>query len=82
MKTIAITMLAAVVFAAPLPAVADGKPSDSRAKPSSFVPQPRTNRHVYGTPIQPAILGHAKAHHKPAPKKPPVRPSGKAKKSS
>jgi hypothetical protein len=78
MKTIAIALFAAITVAGPALAVTDGKPGDSRTKPSSFVPHTRTNRHIYGTPIQPPIVGHAKSHHKPAPKKPPVHPNGKA----
>jgi hypothetical protein len=39
-------------------------------KPNSYVPHPHTNHHVYGTPIQPAIIGRAKTpHHQHAPKK-------------
>jgi len=50
--------------------VAGAKPTDSGAKPNSYVPHPHTNHHVYGAPIQPAIVGHAKtSHHKHAPKK-------------
>ena len=82
MKTIAITVLAAVALAGPALAVSDGKPGDARTKPSSFVPHPRSNRHVYGTPIQPPIVGRAKSHRKPAPQKPSSRPKDKAKKSS
>jgi hypothetical protein len=47
-----------------------GDKSDSTPKPSSFVPHPHTNTHVYGAPIQPAIVGHSKvSHHKQTPKK-------------
>jgi hypothetical protein len=81
MKKIVIAMLAAITFAGPALAATDGKPGDSRTKPSSFVPHPRTNRHIYGTPIQQPIVGHAKPHHKPAPKKPPVHPIENAAKS-
>ena len=60
--------------------VAGDKSTDSRAKPSSFVPHPHTNTHVYGTPIHPAIVGHSKvSHHKQTPKK---RPSGAANRQS
>jgi hypothetical protein len=75
MKTVVFAMLAAITIAGPAPAFADGKPVDARTKPSSFVPHPRTNRHVYGTPIQPPVVGHAK-HHKPAPQKRPIHPIG------
>jgi hypothetical protein len=37
-------------------------------KPTSYVPHPHSS-HVYGAPIQPAILGHAK-------KKRPSSPQG------
>lgn len=50
--------------------VAGDKPTDTRAKPSSFVPHPHTNTHVYGAPIHPAIVGHSNvSHHKQTPKK-------------
>ena len=62
MTKFAITVLAAV-FVQPALSVAGDKPS-------SFVPHPHTNHHVYGAPIEPALVGHAKtSHHKPAPKK-------------
>jgi hypothetical protein len=60
--------------------VAGDKSTDSRAKPSSFVPHPHTNTHVYGAPIHPAIVGHSKvSHHKLTPKK---RSSGAANRQS
>jgi len=70
MTTIAITMLAAIALAGPSLSVADGKPPDSGSKPSSYTPQPHTNRHIYGAPIQPAIVGHANtSRHKHAKRK-------------
>jgi hypothetical protein len=70
MTRLAITVLAAVTLMQPALSVAGDKPTDSRAKPTSFVPHPHTNTHVYGAPIQPAIVGHAKtSHHKQTPKK-------------
>jgi hypothetical protein len=70
MTKFAITMLAAVTLVQPALSVAGDKPTDSRAQPNSFVPHPHTNTHVYGSPIQPAIMGHSKAsHHKHTPKK-------------
>jgi len=70
MSKIAIALLAAVTLVQPALSVADGKPTDSCAKPSSFIPHPHTTRHVYGAPIQPAIARHPKAsHHRQAPKK-------------
>jgi len=54
-----------------LAAAALTQPASSVAadKPTSYVPHPHSNHHVYGTPIQPAILGHAK-------KKRPSNPQG------
>ena len=70
MTRLATTVLAAVTLMQPALSVAGGRPTDSPAKPNSFVPHAHTNTHVYGTPIQPAIVGHAKAaHHKKTPKK-------------
>jgi hypothetical protein len=81
MKTIAIIVLAAITVAGTALAATDGKTGDTRTKPSSFVPHPRSNRHVYGTPIQAPIVGRAKAHHKSTPQKPAVHPKDKASKS-
>jgi hypothetical protein len=70
MTRFATTVFAAVILMQPVLSVAGYTPTDSRAKPTSFVPHPHTNTHVYGTPIQPAIVGHAKtSHHKQTPKK-------------
>jgi hypothetical protein len=67
MTQFTLAALAAIMLAQPLLAAGD-KPADS-AKPSSFVPHPHTNHHVYGAPIEPAIVGHRSAHHQSAPKK-------------
>jgi hypothetical protein len=72
MKQFAITVLAAVLIQPALSATA--KSTDSRPKPSSFVPHPHTNSHVYGAPIQPAIVGHSKTSHHKHPKKPSATP--------
>jgi hypothetical protein len=70
MTKLVITMLAAVALVQPVLSVAGVKPTDSGAKPSSFVPHPHKSHHVYGAPIQPAVVGHGKtSHHKHAPKK-------------
>jgi len=70
MAKFAIAVLAAVTLAQSAPSVAGNNPTDSRAKPSSFVPHAHTTHHVYGAPMQPAIVGHAKtSHHKRVPKK-------------
>ena len=69
MKTIAIAVLAAVAFAAPALLVGGDKPTDCGIKPNSYVPR-HSKHHVYGTPIQAPIVGHAKiSHRKHAPKK-------------
>jgi len=63
MRKFAITVLAAVALVQPALSVAG-------EKPISYAPRPHTNQHVYGEPIEPAIVGHAKtSHYKPAPKK-------------
>jgi hypothetical protein len=70
MTKFATTLFVAVTLVQPVLSVAGDQPGDSRAKQSSFVPHPHTNHHVYGAPIQPAIVGHAKtSHHRPASKK-------------
>jgi hypothetical protein len=61
MTKFAVIVLAAVT-GIPALSVAGDKPIDSGAKPASFVPHPHTSHHVYGAPIEPAILGHAKTH--------------------
>lgn len=70
MRTIAISVLAAITLAAPALSVAGATTTAPGSKPSSYVPQSGAHSHIYGTPIQPPILGHAKAsHHKHAQKK-------------
>ena len=70
MTKFAIAVLAAATLVLPALSIAGDKPTDSRAKPSSFVPHARTKNHVYGAPIQSAVVGHAKtSHHKYTPKK-------------
>ena len=74
MTTIATAVLAAITLAGPTLAAAAGKPTDSGSKPSSYAPGPHTNRHIYGSPIEPRIVGHATAsHHTHAQKKQPTR---------
>jgi hypothetical protein len=52
-----------------------GGSTDSRPKPSSFIPHARTSNHVYGAPIHPAIVGHSKvSHHKHTLRKRPSSP--------
>jgi hypothetical protein len=69
MTKFAITMLAAVTLAQPALSLAGDKPPDPSAKPNSYVPHSHTNHHVYGAPIQPAIVGRAKTHHHKHPPK-------------
>jgi hypothetical protein len=72
MRTIAI-MLLAITLAGPARSVAGATATAPGSKPSSYVPQTGTHSHVYGTPIQTPILGHAKAsHHKHARTKAPT----------
>ena len=59
MQKFAIFALVAVTLMQSALSVAADKSTNSRAKPSSFVPHSHTNSHVYGTPIHPAILGHS-----------------------
>lgn len=63
MKAVASAVLAAITLAGSTLAVAGGKPVDSGSKPSSYVSRPHTNRHVYGSPIEPPIVGRAAAPH-------------------
>jgi hypothetical protein len=70
MTKFVVSALVAVTLMQSALSVAGDKSTDSRAKPSSFVPHPHTNTHVYGAPIHPAIVGHTKvSHHKQTPKK-------------
>jgi hypothetical protein len=34
--------------------------ADFKDKPSSFVPRAHAKQHIYGSPLQPAKVGHAK----------------------
>jgi hypothetical protein len=63
MKIIAITALAAVALAGPALSVRSDKPTDCGNKPNSYVPR-HSKHHVYGTPIQAPIVGHAKISHR------------------
>jgi hypothetical protein len=62
MTKFALVVLAAIALVQPALSAADA-PANSGAKPSSFVPHPHTNNHVYGSPIQPAIVGHGRTSH-------------------
>jgi hypothetical protein len=63
MKTIAITVLAAFALAGPAPSVGGDRPTDCGIKPNSYVPR-HSKQHVYGTPIQNPIVGHARISHR------------------
>lgn len=57
---IGIIVLTAVALMQSALSVAGGEPAGSHAKPSSFVPHAHSNSHVYGAPIQPAIVHRSK----------------------
>jgi hypothetical protein len=79
MTKFAITVFAAVTLAQPALSIAGDTPPGSGATPTSYVPHSHTNHHVYGAPIQRAIVGHAKNfHHKHAPKKQSKSPATRA----
>jgi hypothetical protein len=70
MTKYALTLLAAITLAQPALSVAGDKPGGCDGTTSSFVPHAHSSQHVYGTPIQPAILHHGKtSHRKFTPKK-------------
>jgi hypothetical protein len=72
MTRLAPAALAAVLLAASAPALTAVKPTNSHAPPSSFAPRPHTNQHVYGSPIEPRIVGHTQPlEHKRTPMKRP-----------
>ena len=64
MRIFAVVALAAIPLAGPARSVAGDQPTNSAPKPSSFVPHPHSSRHVYGSPIEPPIVGHAKTSHR------------------
>jgi len=66
-KFVVITLAAVALMQSALSVA--GESTDSRPKPSSFVPHPHTKTHVYGAPIHPAIVGHSKVHYQRTPKK-------------
>jgi hypothetical protein len=59
-----LTLLAAVALAQPALSATGDRPSRCDRATSSFVPHAHTSQHVYGTPIQPAILHHGKTSHR------------------
>jgi hypothetical protein len=74
MKRLIAAALGAVVLGAPALTSAATQPTGSHAPPSSFAPRPHSDRHVYGSPIEPRIVGHARA---PVHKHAPTRASGR-----
>jgi hypothetical protein len=63
-----------VALAVPAAVSAAPPPRSSTPQPSSYAPR-RTTQHVYGSPIEPPIVGRAHAAtHRPT----PVRPAAKA----
>lgn len=71
MTKLAITLLAAFTLAQPSLSAAADNATTGGAKTSSFVPHPHAKQHVYGAPIEPAIVGHhaKNSHRKHTPKK-------------
>jgi hypothetical protein len=66
-------VFAAIALAAPGPTFAEVKPAASHPLPSSYAPRPHSEQHVYGSPIEPRIVGHAQAsYHKHATTKQPT----------
>jgi len=86
MTRIATVVLAVLALAGPAPAVAGGKPADSRRpQPSSYAPRPHSSDHVYGSPIETGGVTPSPAprdHNTPAPRDPdpPAQPRAKPKK--
>jgi hypothetical protein len=71
MKRHAYLLIAFASIPLSMPSLAADKPGAFPAKPASFVPHPHSS-HVYGSPIAPAVVGHAKtSHQKPAHRKSP-----------
>jgi hypothetical protein len=70
MTRLAVALAVAAALAQSALSVAGANSADSPAKPASFVPHPHTSHHVYGAPIEPAIVGRRKTtHHGHSPKK-------------
>lgn len=63
MSKFAITLIAAGALVQPALLVAADNPGNSRSKPNSYVPHPHSKHHVYGAPMQPAVVGHIKTSH-------------------
>ena len=64
MRIFAVVVLAVITLAGPALSVAGDQSTNSAPKPSSLVPHPHSSRHVYGAPIGPPIVGHAKTSHR------------------
>lgn len=63
MTKFVVIAVAALALTQSAMSVAGDKLTDSRAKPSSFVPHPHTKTHIYGTPIHPAVVGRSRVSH-------------------
>jgi hypothetical protein len=64
MTKIAKGIIAALTLAGSAMSAANAEPPKGPSKPSSFVPQHHSNGHIYGSPIERPILGHAKTSHR------------------
>ena len=64
MTKLAVVVLTAIVMAMPPLAFAASKPTGSSPQPSSYAPRLHSNQHVYGSPIEPPIVGSAKSSHR------------------
>ncbi len=76
-KTLAMAGLAAIALVgSSLATAADIPPPKSAPQPSSYAPQPHSSTHVYGSPIEPPLVGHNAAPHRVNPSQ---KPAGGAK---
>jgi hypothetical protein len=65
MKAVLTAALAACILMASVSVAVADPPRPGSSKPSSYAPGKKAKNGVYGTPIQPPIMGHRKsAHHK------------------
>ena len=64
MRIFAVVVLAAITLAGPALSVADDQSTELCAQAEFFCPHPHSSRHVYGSPIGPPIVGHAKTSHR------------------
>lgn len=64
MATSVSAMLALMAVAFSALAVAEVKATRPHPPPSSYAPQSHSDRHVYGSPLEPPIVGHARPSHR------------------